>query len=83
MAHEDETRQIIGCAMAVRNDLKLSLVLNFRRARLEWKRVVLPSPSVSIGVNPWFYSQKRQPLPVRPDLMALWSNLSERCRMGI
>ncbi|WP_279381391.1 hypothetical protein [Candidatus Thiosymbion oneisti] len=39
-------RQIIGCAMAVLDDPKLGRVLNVRRARLEWNRVVSPSPSV-------------------------------------
>jgi hypothetical protein len=42
--HEELTGDIIGAAMAVLNELKpgleVALLLNFREAKLDWKRVV-------------------------------------------
>ncbi|MGO9201019.1 MAG: GxxExxY protein [Limisphaerales bacterium] len=49
MKHEELTGDIIGAAMAVLNELKPgldeklyenALLLNFREAKLDWKRVV-------------------------------------------
>ncbi len=42
--HEELTGDIIGAALAVLNELKpgleVALLLNFREAKLDWKRVV-------------------------------------------
>ena len=42
--HEELTGDIMGAAMAVLNELKagleVALLLNFREAKLDWKRVV-------------------------------------------
>ena len=42
--HEELTGEIMGAAMAVLNELKagleVSLLLNFREAKLDWQRVV-------------------------------------------
>ncbi|MGO9199936.1 MAG: hypothetical protein ACLQM8_05285 [Limisphaerales bacterium] len=44
MKHEELTGDIMGAAMAVLNELKagleVALPLNFREAKLDWKRVV-------------------------------------------
>jgi hypothetical protein len=56
MIHEELSREIIGAAMAVLNELKPGLddriprhyatgtcdLINFKNARLEWKRVLRP-----------------------------------------
>jgi hypothetical protein len=44
MIHEELSKDIIGAAVSALNVLKprleLALLLNFKRAKLEWKRVV-------------------------------------------
>ncbi len=42
MLHEETTKDIIGAAMAVSNitGLDVAILLNFKNARLEWKRII-------------------------------------------
>ena len=37
---KDEVYAVVGCAFEV-IDLKVGLIINFKRAKLEWKRIVL------------------------------------------